>query len=538
MYPYRWVYLSTSLEKDSELERVRAIAKTASEHGLNGIMMFGDFDLLSLKPPDYFRRLKEMKSFCDDYGLEIIPRCLDMGYNDETALHHDKNLAEGLPVKDALFVARGGEAQLVPDPQVGIANGSFEEHQGDRAAGFSITAKPGEEVFVDTEDAKEGDTALRFENFGSYADNALLLSQEVTVSPYRCYRLSCWMKNQGANPPEEGFPLRILGADGRRLEYFAPQAPPDSQWHKAVYGFNSLGYDKVVIGIGAMGAKEGKFLVDDLRLEEAGLVNVLRRPGTPVSVRSEKTGTLYEEGRDYASVADTVLDFRFDHYGPAIRLLTGSRIAESERLRVSWYHGMTVYFHQVVACMSEPEIYDIWRTQARLIQEHLAPGKYFLSVDELRAGGTCKACRDRGLTMGQMVGDCVTRQVEIIREVNPEAEIFIWSDMFDPFHNAGERPGNYYYHVDGVFTGSWNYIPKDLVIACWYHRMRYESLGHFSSLGFRTMACGYYDADNLDNDKTWLEALDVTPGAVGIMYTTWSNKYALLGDFGDLVSRR
>ena len=37
--------------------------------------------------------------------------------------------------------------------------------------------------------------------------------------------------------------------------------------------------------------------------------------------------------------------------------------------------------------------------------------------------------------------------------------------------------------------------------------------------------------------KLWLEALDATPGACGIMYTTWLNKYALLAGFGDLVSR-
>jgi hypothetical protein len=51
------------------------------------------------------------------------------------------------------------------------------------------------------------------------------------------------------------------------------------------------------------------------------------------------------------------------------------------------------------------------------------------------------------------------------------------------------------------------------------------------------MAGAYYDADNLDNPKAWLEALAATPGASGIIYTTWLNKYELLAPFGDLVSR-
>ena len=63
-------------------------------------------------------------------------------------------------------------------------------------------------------------------------------------------------------------------------------------------------------------------------------------------------------------------------------------------------------------------------------------------------------------------------------------------------------------------------------------------LAHFSALGFKTLSGAYYDGDTLENPAGWLEALDRTPGVLGIMYTTWQNKYALLGQFGDLVSKR
>ena len=52
--------------------------------------------------------------------------------------------------------------------------------------------------------------------------------------------------------------------------------------------------------------KEGKLWWDDLRIEEIGLVNVLRRPGCPVTVRGEN-GTTYEEGRDYEKIVDPLL---------------------------------------------------------------------------------------------------------------------------------------------------------------------------------------------------------------------------------------
>ena len=62
--------------------------------------------------------------------------------------------------------------------------------------------------------------------------------------------------------------------------------------------------------------------------------------------------------------------------------------------------------------------------------------------------------------MAQILGDCIIEQVRIIRNVNPVAEVLIWSDMLDPSHNAHAD----YYLVDGDFTESWNYVPQDLVI--------------------------------------------------------------------------
>lgn len=285
---------------------------------------------------------------------------------------------------------------------------------------------------------------------------------------------------------------------------------------------------------GVWGGKAGRFWIDDLQIEEVALLNVLRRPGTPVTVRSEDTGESYEEGKDFGQIKDRLLTFRFDHEPPSIKLLPGSRIKDGERLRVSCYHGMGVHQGQVSICMSEPEVYEIWSKQAVLMHKYLAPTKYLLSMDEIRAGGSCQACKQRHLTMAQILGDCITKEVAILRQGNPQAEVFCWSDMLDPNQNAH---GNYYL-VEGDFTGSWNYVPKDLSIVCWYFEIRKASLEFFSSHGFRTVAGAYYDGDTLENPRGWLDALDTTPNAVGIMYTTWQDKYALLAPFGDLVRDR
>jgi hypothetical protein len=126
----------------------------------------------------------------------------------------------------------------------------------------------------------------------------------------------------------------------------------------------------------------------------------------------------------------------------------------------------------------------------------------------------------------------------MIKEANPEAEVFIWSDMFDPHHNGQQDKGEYYYLVDGRFNGAWTHIPKDMVMGVWGRRVREKSLEHFSQQGFRVLVAAYYDADDLDDVAGWLDALEATPGSRGIMYTTWLDKYELLGEFGDLISQR
>jgi hypothetical protein len=153
-----------------------------------------------------------------------------------------------------------------------------------------------------------------------------------------------------------------------------------------------------------------------------------------------------------------------------------SRWRPAEGGLFSWHNhlsGASSYRH------SEPAVYEIWQRQIPLIERYIAPKQYFQSMDEVRSGGFCEACKRRHLNMAQILGDSVTRQHDMIRAVNPQAQVYVWSDMFDPNHNAVAK----YYLIDGSFEGSWNYIPKDLSIACWYFEKRDQSLEFFSKRG-------------------------------------------------------
>ena len=532
-YPNRWVFVFLNLQSDSHVEQIRQIARTASVHGLNGMLLSGSLDALEFQSDAYFQRLEEVKRIAAENSLEIIPTGFSAGYGGAALYRKNRNLAEGLQVKDALFVVAGNQARLRPDPPVAFVNGDFEQFTGNQFPSYRFHDRPGEITFADTNVFHGGRASIRFENFGNFDVGNGRVMQEIPVQPHRCYRATVWVKTEALSPVS-AFNFTVIGTpSAKTLAYMSPNVAASGEWRQIHIAFNS-GPDTVArIYAGVWGGRSGKFWLDDFSVEEIGLTNVLRRSGTPLTVRGEGSGITYEEGRDYAAVSDPALNFRFDHEGPSIYLIPGGRIQDGERLRVGYYHGTNVYNGQVSLCMSEPEVYEIWADQARRVRERLPFSRWVIAMDEIRLAGSCEACRKRGLSAAQILGDCLTRQFQILRNLNPSAEIFTYSDMLDPNHNA--RPN--YYLVEGDYTGSWLYAPRELTIVCWYYSKRRQSLAHFSGLGFRTYGSAYYDSGTLDNTAGWLETLDETPGAAGIMYTTWEDQYDLLGPFGDLVSR-
>ena len=532
IYPDRWVYISRNFQSDQDVDEVRDIARTAAEHGLTGIVLSG-MDRISLGTPEYLARLRKVKEIADASHLEIIPAGFNTGYGG-AILDHDKNLAEGMLVKDSLFVAKGGTAQFVADSPTKLLNSGFEEFEGDRLGGFTKQDEPGKKTFVDTGVSHSGKASLRIENFGDTKEGVARVAQEIRVTPYRCYRVSAWVKTENAEPASL-FSIKSLTPDGRDLSPFEPPAPsPTSGWRKVTTAFNSWYADRIELAIGVFEGVKGKVWVDDVEVEEVGLMNVVRRGGAPLTVRDEATGTVYKEGRDFAAVSDPNLDFHWTHPMPSIQLLPGGRIHEGARLRVSYYHGTTIYNDQVPICPSEAKVREIWKQQFPLIEKYLAPKRYFLNIDEVRLFNRDEACRRRKMAASTMLGETTRWLYSQVRAINPKAQVVVWSDMFDPNHNSVKQ----YYLVDGSLENTWKYLPKDTGIVCWYFDKRRQSLDFFSDHGFKTFAGSYYDADDLKDPEGWLEALDPTPGATGIMYTTWENKYKLLAPFGDLVSKR
>ena len=553
IYPDRWLYLNATLQSDKDVEVMRDLIVTAANHGLNGIVLPG-MDRLSLASPEYLARLLKVKEIADANHMEIIPEGFGIKYGG-APLDIDKNLAEGLLVKDALFVARGGTAQFVADLPAKLVNSGFEDYQGNRFRGFTTQDEPGKLTFVDTAISHSGNASLRIENFGNRKavkpavavtpldasgrrdpamDGVAQVSQKIRVKPYRCYRVSAWVKIEDVEPATL-FSIKAYTPDDRDLALYNAVAPsPTSGWRQVTTSFNSWYADRIDLTFGVFNGVKGKVWVDDVEVEEVGLMNVIRRDGAPLIVRDEKTGMVYKEGRDFASISDPNLDFRWTHPMPSIRLLPGGRIHDGARLRVSYYHGTTIYAEfdlEIPICPSSAKVREIWKQQFPLIEKYLAPKRYYLDIgDEQRAFNRDESCKHRKKDASALLGDTTQWLYDQVHSVNPKAQVLVWSDMFDPNHNALKK----YFLVDGSLENTWKYLPKDMRIVCWYFEKRQQSLDFFSSHGFKTIA----SVDVQVDPNGWLAAMDTTPGATGIMYTTWYGDFKLVAPFGDLVSKR
>ena len=116
----RWVYVQTNLLVAANLDKLEPVLRRASKAGYNGILLADSkFSRLADMDERYFQNVARLKALCRELSLEAFPAVFPIGYS-EGLLSRDPNLAEALPVRDALFVVERGAAQVRADPPVAL----------------------------------------------------------------------------------------------------------------------------------------------------------------------------------------------------------------------------------------------------------------------------------------------------------------------------------------------------------------------------------------------------------------------------------
>ena len=443
----------------------------------------GKFARLGEMDERYFINVRRVRTLADSLGLEIVPAVFPIGRSN-SLLAHDPNLAEGLPVRNALFVVHGGEARPEADPPVHFGPAPDRVDRG---------------VVIERGIARIRDPR-RLARF----------MYRVRVTPFRCYHVSVAIETEAFG----GTPLVQVLAEGRPIQFIKSLGVAPSQgWTTHDVSFNSLGHREVAVYFGVWGSARGSLAWKDWRIEEAGLLNVLRRAGAPCVVDG------LTEGKDYERVRDERLGMtpwrgQYDrwHEPPAI----GTTFPDGARLRVSWYQPAVFYDGQVTCCLSEPAVLDLLRDEARRVREAWGARGYLMQYDEIRSMNWDESCRRRHLTPGRILAEHVRRAARLLEG----STVYVWNDMFDPYHNAVSR----YYLVNGDLAGSWEGLGRDIVIVNWNAPRKNASLRFFARRGHRQIIAGYFDGKP-EAIREWLLAASGVPGVIGVMYTTWRPRW-------------
>lgn len=540
-FRYRWFYASQNLLVDSNVAALEQLMQRAAAAGYNGVVL-SDYKLqvLDQVPSHYFTNAAAIVAAAGQLNLELYPTVFPVGYANGM-LAHDANLVEGQPVHGALFIAgtSPNTATLSPDPAVAVNNGGFESVNGNTFSGYLFQDAPGQSTFADAAVVHGGARSLRMEQIGNYPPNGLCrICQTVAVAPWRQYHLSVWLKTSGVDHTGNIRIQALAPGTSRPLCSFDLSVQGTQDWTKYDLVFNSQQNTAANIYFGVWGSSAGQLWWDDAQLEEVGLLNVIRRAGAPLVVTSDDGQTTYQEGADFDPISDPRLgvipfagNYEIYHTPPAIHLTAGTRVQTGQHLRVSYYHAVWTNDDKIAICPSEPATAGLMKREAALVCQTFHPRGLFMGHDEVRVMGWCGACAARGLTPGQMLAENAAMGERIclhsLVASGGSHDVFVWSDMFDPYHNAVAS----YYLCNGSMAAAATGLPADVVVVNWNYGQRAQSLPFFHGRGNRQVLAGYYDGP-VGNIRTWLndaQALGVPVD--GVMYTTWVGNYADLEAF-------
>jgi hypothetical protein len=504
----RWLYLSQNLWPEENVPKIEQLFRRAAKAGYTHVLLADSkFGKLGDMDERYFRHVERVKSLARELNMEIIPALFPIGYSNDI-LWHDPNLIEALPVRDQLLEVNNGLAQLKPAAL--LKGGDFSELKQWSWYDPAVSNY-------------QGAALIKNPN----GQNARIV-QKLKLAPFHQYHLTVRVKTEDFRGNPE---VKILAGD-QGLNYNNLGVARTQDWKTHHVVFNSLDHTEVNLYLGCWGGATGSLWFDDAALEESALVNLVRRDGAPLIVKNEKGETLVE-GKDYDRVIDSKMgshpwkgSYDIWHDPPVIR----TTLPNGSRLGVSYYHAVTVHDDQASICLSEPRTIELLRDQARRMHAAWGAKGYMMSHDEIRVLNWCGACEKRHLSAGALLADNVKTCTQILREVNPGGRIYVWSDMFDPNHNAHKD----YYLVHGDLSGSWEGLDRDVIIVPWYFEKRRESLKFFADRGHKQVIAGYYDHAP-DQIAEWLTAAKGLPGISGVMYTTWEFKYNDLEKFASLV---
>jgi hypothetical protein len=346
------------------------------------------------------------------------------------------------------------------------------------------------------------------------------LYQAFPTTPFRSYKISVWIKTEGFSYPAN-IRFLVIGASNGRYLYsnrdtgLGSAAPATtSDWTQFTIDVNPLENTSIRLYLNSTGSSVGKVWFDDVSVTEAGLYSTIRRSSLPIVVKSYDKTKTYLEGKDYIVGTEQ------------LSIPVGSTIPNGAALKVSWFSLCDNYERWTIpGSASQPEFYNVLRTNAENINSKLSPKGWMMNYDEIRVCGWDPSGKSPA---GVYLAEMVKKSEDLLKVINPNLERYIWNDEFDPYHNAGPiHTGE-----NGSKHGSWAGLSPEIIAVNWYNAGTTNNLKFWAGLDpvypkihHRQIIAGYYES--VSNVATWLSLLtkaesEGVTGVDGFLYTTWS----------------
>ena len=528
-----WYWHRSYLTSDEARVSSKALIDRAAKSGYTGVAFWDNsfFYLTdSFWPQGNVERLRDVMQYATKKGMRVMTLGAPFGWSNP-ALAANGNLAEGQRVIGANFkVDRDGRQLEFVNTLEPLKNSGFEEGRaewfgtGDAAIGISQVAHNGKKSAAIVE--APGNARFR---------------QRISLTPWRQYHLSLWFKSEKFRGPAA---VEVLDFWHRKQSRFYTelQVAGTHEWTKLDYTFDSQGTTWAYLYFGVWGQSSGVLWFDDIQLEETAPVYLVRRPGTPLRVYDlNDPKIVYREGQDFDYISDPVLGpgkavFR-DVYHPPVRvtLPAGTRLRPGQTVAMDFYAVFPIpQDEQVSMCLTEPGVFHWLKQNAAALKAIMPPGgEVLLSYDEMRQANSCASCRAKQMSAGELLAWNVRETAKLYQSVMPGSPLYVWSDMFDPDHNAHAH----YFYVEGDLAGSWKGLPGDVGVLNWNHGHLRSSLEWFAGVSqrqpvaHRQVIAGYYDSGKGASAAEDLAIARGIPGIQGIMYVTWREDYTQLEAF-------
>ncbi|MCX6600821.1 MAG: hypothetical protein NT025_04585 [bacterium] len=341
---------------------------------------------------------------------------------------------EGIPIIGTMM--RVTDTAFVPVAQgygVDFSNGGFESWSGSRPVNWSMT-RDSRFTYVNRDGVTKhsGSNSIRFSGFGSdtYADMFLL--QERDIGPNKWLRIRFWYKAedycgqlmigmQGATAPNNTYDVR----------YAALSCPATQGWTQIQFDFCTYNAGRILFLVGPKYPTGGTIWLDDLSLETAAPVNIVRREDTPLVVRSARNGALMAEGLDFRVVETYSTSYPQYVVQPRLELVPGSRLAIGDTVLLDWSCAPLYQGVRKTQCFSQIEPLLDYQERIRHVDSLLHPDGFKISINEVSYAGYDAACTRRHMTPAQLVGSYCRQMYQVIQARRPGAPVRIYGDAFD-----------------------------------------------------------------------------------------------------------